>query len=96
MVSQITLKSVHDRFDASKGSRDALTIDFGAPKSRPKATKSVQDAPERASVSSKMAPMLTSELTRMLRRSQERAWKLLNGSEIGFEPPKTLLRNLNR
>ena len=61
-----------------------------------KAAKTVQDVPERAPVNCKMAPMPTSELTRMLRRSQERAWKLLNDSEIGFEPPKTLLRNLNR
>ena len=34
---QIASKLIHDRFDASKASRDTLTTDFGAPKSLPKA-----------------------------------------------------------
>ena len=41
LVSQTASKSIHDRFDASKSSWDALKTDFGAPKSRPDAFNSV-------------------------------------------------------
>ena len=96
LASKITPKSTQDSSDASKSLQIRPKIDFEGPKSPPKAAKTVQDAPERASISSKMAPMPTSELTKMLRRSQKPAWKPLNGSESGFGPPKTLVRSLTR
>ena len=54
-------KAAQDSSDASKSPQRAPKIDFGGPRSRPRAAKSVQDAPERVFVGSKMAPMPTSE-----------------------------------
>ena len=68
LTSTIVPKSSPDSSDAFKSSQIAPKIDFGGPKSYPKATKIVQDAPELVPVCSKIAPMLTSHLTRMLRR----------------------------
>ena len=64
LASKIVPESSQDSSDASKSPQRAPKIDFGGPKSRPRAAKSVQDAPERVFLGSKMVPMPTSELTR--------------------------------